>query len=167
MQSAYHNLPTINGVMQQDGREFAASDVSYNSDDSGATFSLDIAGAYPAGAGVNRWLRTVRLDRRAGQVSLIDEYKLDRREGELALNLLTACRAEPAGEGRIKLSGESDGGRYTVSLEYDPRLNAEVETIELNDRRLESSWGDRLYRIRLIAPADSPLQDKWTLHVSE
>ena len=29
MQSAYHNCPTIDGVMQAAGREFAASDVKY------------------------------------------------------------------------------------------------------------------------------------------
>src|SRR5207248_10198558 len=30
MQSAYHNLPTINGIMQGAGREFRATDVSRN-----------------------------------------------------------------------------------------------------------------------------------------
>ena len=36
MQSAYHNLPTVNGVMQGAGREFAARDVAYKSDDASA-----------------------------------------------------------------------------------------------------------------------------------
>ncbi|MCU0644425.1 MAG: heparinase II/III-family protein [bacterium] len=48
MQSAYHNLPTINGVMQKDGREFSARNVNYFADDNFAELKLDIAGAYPS-----------------------------------------------------------------------------------------------------------------------
>src|SRR5256885_54517 len=55
MQSAYHNLPTINGVMQGAGREFQAKDVSFNETANRVTFSADIAAAYPAEAGVRRW----------------------------------------------------------------------------------------------------------------
>ena len=51
MQSAYHNLPTINGVMQKDGREFAARDVRYRADERIAELSMDIAAAYPKEAG--------------------------------------------------------------------------------------------------------------------
>jgi hypothetical protein len=47
MQSAFHNLPTINGVIQKDGREFCASNVRYTSDDEVALFSVDISRAYP------------------------------------------------------------------------------------------------------------------------
>jgi len=55
MQSAYHNLPTVGGVMQQAGRAFAAGEVRYTTDDVGAELELDIADAYlppggPSGA---------------------------------------------------------------------------------------------------------------------
>ena len=63
MQSAYHNLPTINGVMQGAGREFQAKDVTFNETANRITFSADIAAAYPAEAGVRRWQRRVTLDR--------------------------------------------------------------------------------------------------------
>jgi len=55
MQSQYHNLPTVNGVMQQDGRAFRASDVAYESSDARARLSLNIAGAYPPVAGLRSW----------------------------------------------------------------------------------------------------------------
>src|SRR5512142_2657979 len=42
MQSAYHNLPTIGGAMQQAGREYQARDVRYQADDRAAEMSLDI-----------------------------------------------------------------------------------------------------------------------------
>jgi hypothetical protein len=46
MQSAWHNLPTIGGVMQAAGGAFAARDVSYRSTDPFVEFTLDIAKAY-------------------------------------------------------------------------------------------------------------------------
>jgi len=63
MQSAFHNLPTINGVMQAAGRQYEARDVSFHSDDAGAEFLADIAAAYPKEAGVQTWKRSIRLDR--------------------------------------------------------------------------------------------------------
>ncbi len=75
MQSAFHNLPTINGVMQKDGRQYAARDVHYRADDDSAVFSLDIAGAYPPEANVAQWTRTLRLDRTHGLVTLDDKTR--------------------------------------------------------------------------------------------
>ncbi len=50
MQSAYHNLPTVGGVMQQDGEAFAAREVSVSMTPSEALMEMDIAGAYPVAA---------------------------------------------------------------------------------------------------------------------
>ena len=47
MQSAFHNLPTIDGAMQAPGKEYAARDVAYRATDAAAELSLDIAAAYP------------------------------------------------------------------------------------------------------------------------
>jgi hypothetical protein len=54
MQSAYHSLPTIGGVMQAAGRSFAARDVRYQMDEESAQLSLDLAGAYPPEAKPSR-----------------------------------------------------------------------------------------------------------------
>ena len=59
MQSAFHNLPTINGVMQAAGRQYEARDVSFHADDAAAEFSADLAAAYPKEAAVEKWRRTV------------------------------------------------------------------------------------------------------------
>jgi hypothetical protein len=42
-QSAYHNLPSINGIMQKDGRLFEAKDITYRSDSKLAVLQLDIS----------------------------------------------------------------------------------------------------------------------------
>ena len=57
MQSAWHNCPTVDGVMQSPGREFAASNVRYFSDEASAGMEMNIEKAYPASAGIVEWRR--------------------------------------------------------------------------------------------------------------
>jgi hypothetical protein len=75
MQSAYHNLPAINGVMQKEGRHYAATDVEYESEEGSAQLKMDIASAYPDEAGVTSWLRTARLNR-GKDVQIVDSFDL-------------------------------------------------------------------------------------------
>src|SRR5206468_10408514 len=82
MQSAYHNLPTINGVLQAAGREFQAKNLSFNETANRVTFSADIASAYPAAAAVQRWQRRVTLDRKAPALELEDKRSEERRVGK-------------------------------------------------------------------------------------
>jgi len=63
MQSAFHNLPTVNGQMQKDGLAFRATDVAYKASAEAAQLMMDIAPAYPAAAGITTWLRVVQLNR--------------------------------------------------------------------------------------------------------
>ena len=167
MQSAYHNLPTINGVMQHEGREFAARDVRYHADDSAAELSLDIAGTYPEKAGVRSWKRTVRLER-GKAVQLTEDYSLSRREAELTLSLMTPCAVALKAGGRISLTGKSGSGeQYAVELKYDAsKLAPKVEKIALDDNRLQASWGESLNRIVLSAVNQSALKDRWNLSLS-
>ena len=166
MQSAYHNLPTINGVMQKDGREFAASDVSYKSGRSFAELSLDIAGAYPAEAGVSSWKRTIRLNR-GREVRVKDDYELTRLDGGMALSLMTPCTVALEEPGRITLKQRTPSGEaFSLKVFYEAeKLTAEVEKITLEDSRLKSAWGEYLNRIVLRAPPGAPLRGSWTLRV--
>ncbi len=149
MQSAYHNLPTIDGVMQKAGSEFAADDVAYHSDDLAALFSLNIAPAYPSSAGLQTWTRTLRLDRRANQIELTDHYILNRHVAEITWTFMTPCEAKPVGPGEIVFAGRTfQSGN--VRLAYDARLLVpKIEEIPLKDARLRGVWGERLFRILL------------------
>src|SRR5205085_7939689 len=145
MQSAYHNLPTINGVMQRAGREFQAKDVSFNETANRVTFSADLAPAYPAEAAVRRWQRRVTLDRKASVVELEDRYELRQWKEPVRLNLMTLLSVDTARPGEVRL-----GGRYLLT--YDAReLKAAAEEIPVSDERLRSVWGDRLERLVLTA----------------
>jgi hypothetical protein len=147
MQSAYHNLPTVNGVQQQEGEEFKASDVAYRADDPPAELSLDIASAYPEAAGIESWRRTCRLVRGDSPcVEIRDELALATPSDDVILSLMTPCRPRVASPGVIELAGPERMWR----LAYDSgALTAPVEEMPLDDERLRSSWGDRLFRIEL------------------
>ena len=165
MQSAYHNLPTINGVMQREGREFAAKDVAYKETDAAAQFSLDISGAYPPEAGVASWKRSVRMNR-GKNVEVVDSYRLNKAAGDITMSLMTPCEVTVAQSGKLVLKGEEDKfGQATIL--YDARkLKAVMETVVLEDDRLSRSWDtDHLTRILLKAISPSK-QDTWTVTVT-
>ncbi len=155
MQSQYHNLPTINGVMQKDGRDFKAKDVRYAADDRTATLSLDIAAAYPPEAGLKSWVRTLALER-AGGVVVEDRYELTSKPKTVTLSLMTPCRVTVRGGvlvfGRRKLPNGRTSG--SARLLYNAAvLKAGVEEVRVSDPRLASIWGPKLFRVLLKARA--------------
>ncbi|PYP51476.1 MAG: hypothetical protein DMD45_07970 [Gemmatimonadetes bacterium] len=143
MQSAYHNLPTINGMMQGAGREFQAKDVSFGETANRVTFSADIASAYPTEAAVRRWQRRVTLDRKASVVQLEDRYELKEWKEPVRLSLMTSLRVDTSRPGEVRV-----GDHYVIA--YDARtLSAAAEEIPLSDEHLRSVWGDRVARLVL------------------
>jgi hypothetical protein len=102
MQSAWHNLPTLNGVMQSAGRTFAARDVAYRATDTQAELAMDIAPAWPKAAGVRSWRRTVRLERGV-EIRLLEEFHLDRLEPGAVLHLVTPREPRLSEPGRLEL----------------------------------------------------------------
>jgi hypothetical protein len=164
MQSACHNLPTINGVQQSAGRDFAAQNVEYSQSDSAAELRMDIARAWPAEAGVASWVRQVRLERGHG-VRIVDAFKLKELRGETSLHWLTPLSPRLDGPGRLllPLPKHAPETHSAVALQFDPdRLVAEVQTLALNDERLEKIWGPHLFRI-VLRPKNAALQGTWTV----
>jgi hypothetical protein len=150
MQSAYHGLPTIDGVMQSAGLASAARDVTCVYDDEQAEFSADIAGAYPEDAGIASWQRSIRLIR-GESVQIYDRYALTREPDEITMGLLTPCEVEDAGAGLITLrSAALPDGRVSGEgvLVFDSeRLAVEVEVLPLEDEKMQHYWGKHLRRI--------------------
>jgi hypothetical protein len=166
MQSAFHNLPTINGVMQKDGREFWARGVSYKSDENGADFRLDIAGAYPEEAGVRSWQRTVKLIR-GKAVVVRDRYVLKEVKRDLQLSLMSWRVPVLEAEGKIRLDAPAEVSTLKpLYIHYDKaKFKAEIEPIPLEDSQLRSSWGERLYRILLTA-RKTPLRGDFSTRIT-
>lgn len=154
MQTAYHNLPTFNDVQQEAGAEYRATDASYESDDAGATFSVDIAKAYPAGCGVESWRRTVRFVR-GESVTVEDRARFSTSPRDLQWHLLTPSDVETVEPGLIRLVSAPIVGDLVSAdgwLRFDARaVDVEHETIDINDERMSAFWGSRLVRINLTA----------------
>jgi len=158
MQSAYHNLPTVNGVQQQEGEEFRASGLAYRADDAGAELSMDVAGAYPASSGIKSWRRTYRLRRgRGAYVEAVDEFELERPTSDITLSLLTPLTPETNDAGTITL------GRAEVSFD-GTALSASVEDVPLDDDGLRSSWGAHMSRI-VLRPKAATAKATWVMRI--
>ena len=166
MQSAYHNLPTVGGAMQQNGVEYEATDRKYEFNDRYATVSFDIARAYPKEAGIKRWVRTVTLDRVGHRVVIDEDFELERPE-EVTLSIITPRKTMSDKIGVVYLLPLAGGGRGAILSFPGFELKRDVETIELTDPGLRESWGSEIYRI-LLKSADGPFKaaavasGKWT-----
>ena len=160
MQSAYHNLPTVNGVQQGVGEQYRAARVRYRLDDAGAGISLDLTPAYPKESGIRSWRRICRLDRGAAWVQITEEFALARPSKEVVLSLMTPCRPRPIGPGGFALRTL----KGTVLLVFDGHLRAEVEPIRLDDARLRATWGPRLYRV-LLRPRRAVAKALWGIRL--
>jgi hypothetical protein len=150
MQSAYHSLPTIDGIQQAPGRGFRSRNVRIRTVDEQAEFSLDIAGAYPVDAGLHSWIRHVSLER-GKAVRLVDSYELIREAHNITLSLMTVCAVDLSCRGlvglgvRILPDGRTAG---TGSIRYDgDRLSVTVEEVPIYDLRMRPVWGASVYRL--------------------
>lgn len=146
-QSAYHNVPAINGENQKEGRKFEASDVAYKANNKNAELILDIAQAYPKKAKVKSWKRNIKLDRRKN-IELTEKYVLDQFIAPFTLNLLTPLGPVDKEPGTIVLPFKNE----KFKINYNPELfGPTFETIEINDRRMSSNWGNKIHRIVLTS----------------
>ena len=164
MQSAFHNLPTINGVMQQDGRQYAAKDVQYKLNEDGAWLRMDIAQAYPDKAGVKTWVRTVSLNR-VKDVQVNDSFSLKQASQNITQNLITPCEVILNDPGRLVLKDPAGGIELGVQYDRDI-LTAQVESITPTDEKLAKIWGPHMYRI-LLKPKSATETATWTLRFSK
>ncbi|SDT28879.1 heparinase II/III domain-containing protein [Actinoplanes derwentensis] len=136
MQSAWHNTPTIRGTQQAPGRAFAARDVTVGD----GTVSMDIAGAYPRDD-IRSWVRTARLDRSTGTVTIRDTWELAPSPGPgsapTVIHLIVAGDPEP---GFLP-----DGLPYSIVVK------------ELDDPMLSGVWGSRLTRLDIDVTSLGPV----------
>ena len=159
-QSAFHNLPTINGVMESNGRQYAARDVRYQSWRDSVIFSLDIAGVFAGEANVKKWVRSIKMDRTQGAVLVREDYILGAAPKDLTLTLMTSGRVLSMETNRlvVRVGNVGEGhSRIDVEIQFEPdKLQPTVETIEIEDEELRAEWCTNLQRILL--KAKNPLQ---------
>jgi hypothetical protein len=152
MQSAWHNCPTINGVMQAAGREYEARQFAATP----GAVTMEIQHAYPREAGINRWTRAIALGRAANEVTIKDTFDLARRES-IELSLITTRLPKAAGPGVVTL----DGG---FAITFDKALTAVIDEHSPEDARLLPNWGPVVRRIRLSTKTP-PAQGSYTVSI--
>jgi hypothetical protein len=147
MQSGYHNLPVINGTDQMQGENFKAVNSSFVANARSATFSTEIAGAYPEEARVKSWVRTYKLNR-GRNFTIRDNYQLAEVTGSTtSSNLITCCKVSEVKPGILRFEGDG----FALLMSYNPRIvKPEIQFIEVADRTLKRYWPEGVTRVRMI-----------------
>ena len=134
MQSAWHNLPTFDGVQQLPGAEYAARKVQTTEN----SITGDLSGAYPPIEGLSFYHRTVSVRERG--VCLQDETDYP---GTVTLTLLTEQKPAPAPDGLAvgTLGGIRFGTQATA---------AEITSVPITDPRLRTAWPEVIYKVTML-----------------
>jgi len=160
MQSNYHNLPMINCVAQAPGANYRSRNVQF--DQGKSIFSLDLSGAYPAEAAVEKWQRSYSLEFKGG-LEIKDEFKLKQSLKPNQLNFLTWGKPEISVPGIIFIEKEN----VKLKLIYNAsQFEPLIEKIILTDGRLSDVWGEQIYRLSLIA-RQKQLSGKYRISISK
>lgn len=149
--SVYHNAPIINGTEQAPGKEYKASQLKADRQKRYASFSLDVAQAYPAKAEVVKWIRSATLLRNKNELKFEENYQLKSYQAPSSIILMTCVEPVLLSEGTIGLSLNGK----TFQLAYNPiQVKPDIEKIELTDEGLQKMWGN-IYRIHLQILSDA------------
>ncbi len=142
MQSSYHNLPMINGVPEKDGYKYKSRNVVAKPN----FFTLDISGAYPEAANVEKWIRTYNL--RGTELIVSDDYSLCNCISPNIINFMTWGDVLETQDGQIAITVN----KVKAKLIYDIfKFRLIIEPIVLTDPQLKRAWGDKVYRLSFVA----------------
>ncbi len=156
MQSAYHNVPAINGTDQSFGKEYKAENVVFMPEQN--RFQLDIGKAYPKSANITYWKRSYTLSQKG--LDIQDEFKIIDPKQANIIHFLVA-REPKIGNGVIILKNVG------ATLYFDPaQFTASFDVIPQEDSRLNQVWGKELYRIKLTAKNINPT-DKYRFTIRQ
>ena len=144
MQSEYHNLPLINGFGQQHGRNFRSRNV--RADLRRATFSLDLSAAYPAGAGIQSWVRSYRLNK--GSLDLREIFSLDQPQKLNEIHFLCWGKVDASQPSKVLVEAEGQRAELTYNASD---FSLSVDTVTIDDTRLSKVWGKEVYRLSFKA----------------
>ncbi len=166
MQSGYHNLPSVNGIDQMQGRAFEARDVAHEQKDERARLRLELSGAYPPEANLVSLQRELVLER-GREVRIEDRYRLSEWNSPLEMHLMTAIEPRVVRPGVIGLF-EDGSPEPEAHVHFDGGFfEAAVEPIDVGgDARMRSGWGERVYRIVFTEKGRS-LRGSYLLRVTE
>ncbi len=150
IRSDHHNVPTINGKMQVIGKDFVATESKYDAESK--TFSLELAGAYPADAEIESFKREIALGE--GFVTVNDTV-ISKIDGEITFNYLLNTKPELTEDSAFTVHGRRVEFDKSLTFAYDSPDTEMPETVTM-----PIEWEcDKLYRVTLTGKleANKPL----------
>jgi hypothetical protein len=146
MQSKFHNLPVINGIDEKDGGSFKAKNSNFTANATAATFTTDIAGAFPTDAQVKSWVRSYTLTR-GKSFKISDKFELSGlAKSPTSSNLITYCKVSELKPGLLKFEGDG----FALNMTYNPKVvKAGIKFIEIKDKSLRKYWPNGVTQIIL------------------
>ena len=142
MQSHYHNLPAFGGIGQNPGKEYASTREVY--DEITGKISYGLEGAYPKEANLLEYTRSAELTN--GTVIITEDIH-QACEQEIDFRIMLHREPTLIENGKIELTE----GRV---LEYDTRLEVEIEVFDPVGMSCVSSWDSEvLYRLHFRTTA--------------
>jgi hypothetical protein len=158
IRSDHHNLPTINGKMQEISIEHVAIDAVFN--EKNKTFSLNLTRAYPSDTEIENYERTVALG--DGCVTVNDSI-ISKIEGEVCFNLLCNTKPVLVEDGIFTVHGRRVEYDKSLSFSYDCPDMTMPETVDF-----VKEWDtEQLYRIKLKAALEAGKNCVFELKVSK
>ncbi|MCF8360043.1 MAG: heparinase II/III-family protein [Prolixibacteraceae bacterium] len=155
-QSAWHNLPTINGYMESKGANHRVVGIEQSASDRDVKVSMNLLYAYDLKAGINKWERTFDFDRKRG-LTITDDFELEEIKGETFVSFITV--SEP----QIKKPGELtftiDNEKYSFDYKASD-FEVFVEEVETSSDVYLKNWGSNLYRI-VLKPKSHQRSGRW------
>ena len=148
MKSSYHSVPIVDGKEELNGAQYASSGECCDLENQ--TVSMELKGAFPKDAGIEKMVRSV--SQKDGVVTVTDDVALDHK-GDIRFNFLTLDEPKEICAGKLMLV---EGVEFT----YDTSLTLTLEKVEntwlpYEDINLKSLWGrENLWRIVLSANAE-------------
>lgn len=143
MQSAWHNLPTFDGVMQEFGPQYGAGTVNSQFGTEKSSFSMELAAAWPKEAHLSRYMRTVTLYKG----SHIEVQEQCSGTFHTAVLSLLFCQ-EPCVAGPDQLQ-TADG-----LIQFAGAQGIQIESVAVTDARLRAIWGETLWRAQVTFSHD-------------
>ena len=162
MQSAYHNLPSVNGWMQKDGSDYRSKDVSYRMEESICEIEMDISKAYPEECGLLFYKRHAILYK---EKNIIIEDSFSFKSPDCGMNNQNSVIISLITYEKPVIQASFSDSYFSVSVGTLGKLQIEggriykIEEIPISDPRLRTAWEHEIYRI-LIIPDKNALKMK-------
>ncbi|WP_304232038.1 heparinase II/III family protein [Jiulongibacter sediminis] len=160
--SDHHNVPLINGVVQENGRSFEATEVEVIENAKETALQLNMEKAYPESAGIKSWKRKISISQQEPTVSLTDVYDLSKTKS-LQQVFMTICAIESQAPGELVLIS-ANGEKLRLS--FDPKM-WEIDIEEPSSEGMEYSafktrWGGEVVKRILFENKNLKKKDNYS-----